>query len=81
MEKEKTTRPFILEVDNVRKEIVGVINRAVQNNVPCYIIDMILSDVVSQVKAGAKNEIEAAKAKVGAAEAAPKCSCGHHDTK
>ena len=59
---EKMNRPFILEVDEAKKEFIQVINNAIQvRNLPCYIIEMILTDLHAQIKEGAKNELEMAK--------------------
>ena len=62
---EKNNRPFILEVDEAKKEFIQVINNAIQvRNLPCYIIEMILNDLHTQIKEVAKSEIEMAKAQV-----------------
>ena len=62
---EKVQRPFILEVDDAKKEIVQSINNAIQvHGLPLYIVDMILSELSSQVKEGAKQELAMAKAQV-----------------
>ena len=62
---EKITRPFILEVDEAKKEFIQVINNAIQvRQLPCYIIEMILADLHGQIKEGAKSELEMAKAQV-----------------
>ena len=72
MEEKNIQRPFILEIDEAKMEIIQVINKAIQvRRLPCYIVDMILSDICIQVKEGAKNELKMAKAQMGAAETAP----------
>lgn len=72
MEEKKIQRPFILEIDEAKNEIIQVVNDAINvHKVPCYIVDMILSDVYAQVKEGAKNELAMAKAQIGAAQTAP----------
>ena len=59
---EKMNRPFILEVDEAKKEFIQVINNAIQvRKLPCYIIEMILTDLHAQIKDGAKSELEMAK--------------------
>lgn len=62
MEEQKEKRPLILEIDEAKAEIIQVINNAIQvHGLPCYIVDMILSNISAQVKEGAKNELEMAK--------------------
>ena len=62
---EKMNKPFILEIDEAKKEFIQVINNAIQvRKLPCYIIDMILTDLHTQIKEGAKSELEMAKAQV-----------------
>lgn len=69
MEEKNIQRPFILEIDEAKMEIIQVVNNAIQGHkLPCYIVNMILSDICAQVAEGAKNEITMAK---GVAEAAP----------
>jgi hypothetical protein len=68
MNKTKETnveRPFILEMDEAKNEIVQCINNAIQvHKLPCYILDMILSDITSQIKDGAKQELTMARQQV-----------------
>lgn len=65
MEEKEIKRPFILEVDEAKKEIIQSINNAIQvHKLPFYILDMVLSELSSQVKEGAKNELEMAKQQV-----------------
>lgn len=80
MNEKNTQRPFILEVDEAKNEIIQAINNAIRvHNLPCCIVDMILSDVYYQVKEGARNELEQvraqevamAKQQMGAAQTAP----------
>ena len=62
---EKIQKPFILEMEEAKLEMVQVINNAIQvRKIPCYIIDTILSEVVAQVKAEAKNELALARQQV-----------------
>ena len=65
MEEKNIQRPFILEIDESKIEVIQSINNIMQTHkLPCYIMDMILSEVGTQVKEGAKNEIARAKAQV-----------------
>jgi hypothetical protein len=62
MEENKIQKPFILEVEEAKVEMVQAINNAMQvHKLPCYILDMILADLVSQIKTGAKNELQMAQ--------------------
>lgn len=71
MEEQKKQRPLILEIEDAKQEIINVVNKAIQRGLPCYIVDMILSDIYAQVKSGAKNELAQAR-QIGATEIAPK---------
>lgn len=65
MEENKIQKSIILEMDEAKLEIIQVINNAIQvHNLPCYIVDMILSDIVAQIKAGAKQELTMARQQV-----------------
>ena len=65
MEENKIQKPFILEMDEVKMEMVQVINKAIQvRKLPCYLIDMVLSELGVQIKEGAKQEIAMAKAQM-----------------
>jgi hypothetical protein len=70
MEAKKEQRPLIVEIDDAKQEIIRVVNKAIQRGLPCYLIDMILSDIYTQVKEGAKNELAMAR-QAGATEVAP----------
>ena len=65
MEENKMQKPFILEMDEAKLEIIQVINNAIQvHKLPCYIVDMLLSEISTQIKEGAKNELMMAKQQV-----------------
>lgn len=69
MEENKIQKPFILEMDEFKQEIIQVINNAIQvRRLPCYMIDMALSEIGSQIKEGAKNELAMAKAQLNNGE-------------
>lgn len=62
---DKKRKPFILEMEEAKLEMVQVINNAIQvRKIPCYIIDTLLAEIVAQVKEGAKNELAAARQQV-----------------
>lgn len=66
MEEKKEQRPLILEIEDAKQEIIQSVNKAIQRGLPCYVIDMILSEIYTQVKEGAKNELVMAKQQVEA---------------
>ena len=62
MEENKIQKPLILEMDEAKLEIIQVINNAIQvHKLPCYMVDMILSEIGAQIKEGAKQELAMAK--------------------
>ena len=64
-EKETVQRPFLVELDEAKMEIIQSINNAIQvHKVPLYLVDMILSEVSSQIKEGARQELAMAKQQV-----------------
>lgn len=62
MEENKIQKPFILEMDEAKSEIIQAINNAIRvHNVPLYLVDMILSEIGPQIKEGAKQELNMAR--------------------
>ena len=62
MEENKMQKPLILEMDEVKQEMIQVINHAIHvRKLPCYLIDMVLSDLCTQIADGAKQELTMAK--------------------
>ena len=62
MEENKIHKPFILEMDEAKQEFIQVINKAIQvRQLPCYILDTILTEIGSQIKEGAKQELAMAR--------------------
>lgn len=65
MEENKIQKPFILEMDEAKIEIIQAINNAIQvHKLPFYLVDMILTEIGAQIKEGAKNELTMAKAQM-----------------
>ena len=65
MEENKTQKPLILEMDETKSEIIQVINNAIQvRKLPCYFIDMVLSEISTQIKEGAKQELAMVKEQI-----------------
>ena len=62
MEENKIQKPFILEMDEAKTEIIQVINNAIQvRKLPLYLLDMMLSEISTQIKEGAKQELAVAR--------------------
>lgn len=58
-------KPFILEMEEAKIEMVQAVNSIMQTHkLPCYIISMILENIHLQIKEGAKGELEMAKAQL-----------------
>ena len=65
MEEKEIQKPIILEIDEAKTEIIQAINSAMQvHKLPCYIVDMVLSDIYAQIKEGAKSELTMAREQV-----------------
>ena len=54
-------RPIILTIEEVKTELIDKVNSAIDQGVPCYFLEHILTDILAQVKNGAKRELEQAK--------------------
>ena len=64
MEKE-IQRPFILEMEEAKLELIQWVNDTLQvRKLPFYMIDMMWSEIGTQIKEGAKNELNMAKQQV-----------------
>ena len=64
-EKNKTKapapRPLILEIEDTKTSIVSSVNSALKRGLPCYIVADILDGVLSQMREGARRELEIAR--------------------
>ena len=54
-------RPLILEIEDVKTSIVSSVNSALKRGLPCYIVADILDGVLSQMREGARRELEIAR--------------------
>lgn len=62
MEEKEIQKPLILEIDEAKLEMVQCVNNIIQvHKLPFYVIDMLLSDIGSQIKNAAKDELKAAR--------------------
>lgn len=58
-------KPFILEIDEAKTEIVASINDIIQRHqLPFYIVEMIIGHVYTQIQDAAKGELTMAKKQV-----------------
>ena len=65
--------PIIVAIEKAKEDMYQQVNRILQEyHLPCYLMDMILSDIVHQLKNSAKNELAQAMAQIGAVDTAPK---------
>jgi hypothetical protein len=56
------TRPLCLELEEVARDIVAVVNQATTlRGIPCYMLESILRDILVQVSAHANIEREKAR--------------------
>lgn len=55
-------KPIILTIEETKAELIKTINSAIEQGVPCYFLEPILTDLLVQVKNGAKMELEQATA-------------------
>ena len=64
-EKSKTKAPaprsLILEIEDAKTSIVSSVNSALKRGLPCYIVADILDGVLSQMREGARRELEIAR--------------------
>ena len=55
-------KPFVIEMDEAKRDLVSVVDTAIQiRKIPCYVLEMLLSDVLSQVQEVARREREFAR--------------------
>ena len=55
-------KPLIIALNEFKLNMASVINGAMQrDNLPCYLIEPIISDMLSQIREGSRNELQVAK--------------------
>lgn len=62
-QKETSSRSVILLIEETKNQIVQEVNGAIRKGIPCYLLKDALEGILSQIREGAKAEIEAARAK------------------
>lgn len=63
---EPSSRPVILEIEETKTRIIQEVNGAICKGIPCYLLKDALEGVLSQIREGAKAELEAARAQEAA---------------
>lgn len=59
---EEKQKPFILEIDEAKSEMIQCVNNVIQvHKLPFYIIDMLLSEISAQIKNATKDELNMAR--------------------
>ena len=62
-------KPLILDIDEAKTEMVTCINDIIQkHNLPFYIVEMVISNIHTQIQGMAKSELEMAKGQVNEVE-------------
>lgn len=62
MEQKQKQKPFILEMDEAKTEIIQVINNAIQvHKLPCYLLLPTIENIYRDIQIGAQNELAMAK--------------------
>jgi hypothetical protein len=55
----KPNKPFVIEMDETKRDLVSVVDTAIQERkIPCYVLEMLLGDILSQVQEVARRERE-----------------------
>lgn len=63
---EPSSRPVILEIEETKTRIIQEVNGAIRKGIPCYLLKDALEGVLSQIREGAKAELEVARAQEAA---------------
>ena len=59
---EEKQKPFILEMEEAKADIIQVINNAIQvRKLPCYLLLPTIESIYREIQAGAQNELMMAK--------------------
>lgn len=60
---EPSARPIILEIEETKARVIQEINAAIRKGIPCYLLKDALDGVLSQMREGARRELEIARSK------------------
>jgi hypothetical protein len=61
---EQNKKPLILELDDAKKEFVRFINDLQSRGLPCYLIEMAISEPLMQIRNVAKTELDMARKQI-----------------
>lgn len=62
MKNNKARRPLCLEIEDARKELTDAVEQISANHgLPCYLLELILSDVLTRVQNGKRIELAEAQ--------------------
>lgn len=62
MDEKTKSKPLILAMDEAEKELINTVNRLMnENNLPCYLFEVIVDKIHRQLKEGAQGELLRAK--------------------
>ena len=55
-------KPLIIRLNEVKAELFSAINKAIQqDDLPCYLLEPIVSEMLAQIRDGARNELQMAR--------------------
>lgn len=58
----KPTRPLVLEIEDAKKDLNASIEQlSVKYGLPCYLLELLVSDVLSKLQNGKQKELEIAQ--------------------
>lgn len=80
MNEERKTKPLIVELADAKVAFAQLLNTLQQNGLSCYLIEMALSDIITQLHNGAMAELATARqqiAKEGHNHENCGCGCEH----
>ena len=55
-------KPLVIKLNEVKTDLFSVINKAIQQDgLPCYLLEPIVSELLTQIREGARNELQMAR--------------------
>lgn len=55
-------KPLVIRLNEAKADIVSAINKAIQQDgLPCYLLEPIVSELLTQLRDGARNELQMAR--------------------
>lgn len=69
---EEKQKPFILEIDEAKSEMIQCVNNVIQvHKLPCYLLLPIIENIYKEVQIGAQNELAMARQQIANEEKRP----------